>query len=111
MTTCLWNMCSRIGYRPNPYSLQDPYDVTWFRQTNEQPVNTPLKSKTRNVVKVTLTTGEAAVIELTNDEAYIKPGSNTMTYRWKYRRAPSQPVQNISFARFARFARFAVPDS
>jgi hypothetical protein len=47
-----------------------------------------------NVVKITLATGESAVIEMTNVGGFTKPGTNNMTYRWKYRGASSQPVQS-----------------
>jgi hypothetical protein len=85
---------SILGVRPNPYSLQDPYDVSWLGQTGEIPVTTSLNSKSVNVVKITLATGESAVIEMTNVGGFTKPGTNNMTYRWKYRGASSQPVQS-----------------
>lgn len=89
----------KLGLKPNdilaaraePYSLDDPYNVTWNPRAGEQRVVTQL-SKT-NVMKIKIPSGETALVELTVNDTYSTSRMNTAKYRWKYRGLHSQPVQ------------------
>lgn len=88
----------KLGLKPNdilaaraePYSPHDPYNVTWNQRAGEQRSTTPL-GKT-NVVKITIPSGETALVELEVVGTYSTSHMNTAKYRWKYRGLPSQPV-------------------
>lgn len=89
----------KLGLKPNdilaaradPYTLHDPYNVTWNQRAGEQRVVTQLSR--RNVVKITIPSGETAIVELIVNGAYSTSRMNTAKYRWKYLGLHSQTVQ------------------
>ncbi len=88
----------KLGLKPNdilaaraePYSLHDPYNVTSNQRAGEQRTLSQLGNT--DVVKITIPSGETALVELAVAGTYSTSRMNTAKYRWKYRGLHSQPV-------------------